>query len=76
MMVDPTPVQAEQCGIAQHELLETINRLLSEGFPYPVVAAAMGAACAATVMKSRGAAGVPIWFAEMSLLSTTLAADG
>lgn len=73
MMIEPTVEQAEQCAIAQQEIVETINRLVDEGIDRRVVTAALGAATAATVLAFYGAAEVPAWFAKQAAMTMHIA---
>lgn len=76
MMIEPTVEQAEQCAIAQQEIVETIQRLIGEGMDRRCVTAGLAAASAATIMTLYGGAEVSPWFAKQSVMSTYLGAAG
>lgn len=69
MMIDPTIEQADQCAIVQQEFVETINRLMAEGFDRRIISSGVGAAVAAMVGTFYGPAEVPKWFAKQSVMT-------
>lgn len=73
MLIEPTVEQAEQCAIAQQEIVETINRLVEEGMDRRIVSAALAAATAGTISAFYGPAEVSPWFAKQSVMTAHLA---
>ncbi len=72
MLIEPTVEQAEHCNLAQHEVIELINRLVAEGMDRRVVMAGVAAATAAAVMNFYGPNEVSIWFAKQSAMTMHL----
>lgn len=58
----PTHEQQAHAQLAEHDIVETINRLLREGIDPIVVIAAIGAATADTITSVFGATAVAPWF--------------
>ena len=68
-MHNPTDEQCSQATIVQHDLLETINRLIIEGVDRRVIMAGVAAATADLITSSFGADFVAPWFDRQALLT-------
>lgn len=60
-MHHPTAEQREQAVLAQHEIVETINRLIREGIDYRVVLAGVGSAAADFITCTVGRSAIAPW---------------
>lgn len=69
----PTPEQWEQSGIVQAEILEAMQRLMTEGIDWRVVLTGTSTAIANLVMAKVGREQVPVHFARLSAQTMHLA---
>lgn len=60
--------QHDQCAIAAHDIIETINRLIREGIDERIVIAAIGSATADTITSVYGAHQVAPWFDKQAAM--------
>lgn len=65
-MNNPTPEQEAHATLAHHEIVETVNRLITEGMDCRVVLAGIGAAAADLITTKYGNQAVAPWFEKQA----------
>lgn len=70
---NPTPNQWEQSGLVQAEMLETMDRLMTEGIDWRIVLTGTSTALANLLMAKAGPDQVSVHFARLSAQTMHLA---
>lgn len=64
--IEPNAEQQAQALIAHHEIIETMNRLIREGFDARIVMAGVGAATSDLITTQFGNTAVAPWFEKQA----------
>ena len=76
MWITPTKLQDAQITLAQHDIVEMLNRLGREGMDPRIVLAGLAAATAGLLVSVFGSTAVAPWFEGQALIVRDLQKSG